>query len=104
MYTYVAAKKAAIIFRISASPFVVSSNPGISIRVTVLSSRVNGAASLTSAVHDSEPIPIRRLEPLARLINWRVSDELLDIISGCIRPTVVFPLPVAPMTLWRRLG
>ena len=68
--THVVAKKAAIVFKTSVSLFDVSSNPGVSIRVTALPSRVNSFASSTSVVHRSEPIPVRRFEPLARLINW----------------------------------
>ena len=79
--TYAVAKKAAIISKISESLFVVSSNPGVSMRVTLLPSRVNLSASLTSAVHDSKPIPTRRLELLARLMNWRRPDELLNVIA-----------------------
>ena len=68
-WTHAVAKKAAIIFKISVSLFEVSSNPGVSTRVTLVPSRVNLSVTLTSAVHDSKPIPVCRLEPLARLIN-----------------------------------
>ena len=71
MRAYVAARKDAIIFKMSVSLFVVSSNPGVSMRVTALPSRVNSSATWTSAVHDSKSIPVFRFEPLARLINWR---------------------------------
>ena len=64
--TYVVAKKAAIIFKL-----VVSLNPGVSMRVTAFPLRMNSFASLTSVVHDSNPVATRRSEPLARLINWR---------------------------------
>ena len=66
---HMVAKNAAMIFKISASLFSMLSNPGVSIRVTVLPPRVNLSESLTSAVHDSEFVPIRKVEPLARLIN-----------------------------------
>ena len=102
--TYAVAKKAAIISKMSESLFEVSSKPGVSMRVTLLPSRVNLSASWTSAVHDSKPVPTRRLEPLARLMNWRQSDEFLAIIVKHTLLTVDFPLPVAPMTLWQRLG
>ena len=69
MGPYVAARKAAMIFKISVSLFEVSSNPGVSMRVTTLPSRVNLPASWTSAVHDSNPVPTRKFDPLARLIN-----------------------------------
>ena len=68
---YVVAKKAAIIFKISVLFFVVSSNPGVSTRVTAFPSRMNSFANSTLAVHDSNPVPTRRSEPLARLINWK---------------------------------
>ena len=82
VYTHKVAKKAAIISKISASLFVVSSNPGVSMRITALPSRVNTSANLTSAVHDSKPIPTRRFEPLARLINWSHPSEFLVVITG----------------------
>ena len=100
MPTDAVAKKAAIIFKISTSLFEVSSNPGVSMRVTALPSRMNLSASWTSAVHDSKSIPIRRFEPLARLINWRQPSEFLVIITRHRTIlTDVFPLPVAPKTL-----
>ena len=98
--TYVVAKKAAIISKISESLFVVSLKPGVSMRITLLPSRVNLSASPTPAVHDSKPIPTRRLELLARLMNWRKLDEILFIIAKHTAHTVDFPHPVAPMTLW----
>ena len=45
--TYVVARKSAIILKISVSLFEVSSNPGVSMRVTTLLSRVNLSASWT---------------------------------------------------------
>ena len=103
MYTYVVARKVAIMFKTSVSLFEVSSNPGVSMRDTVLPSRVNLSANWTSAVHDSKSPPIcRRSEPVVRLMNWRQPGQFLVIISGCTLLTDVFPLPVAPMTLWRR--
>ena len=68
---HVVAKKAAMMFKISVSLFEVSSNAGVSMRITALPSRVNSFASSTSVVHRPEPIPVGRPEPLARLINWR---------------------------------
>ena len=70
MWTYVAAKKAAIISKISASLPKVSSNPGVSMRVTTLPPRVNSSAIWTSAVHDPQPVPTRKFEPLARFMNF----------------------------------
>ena len=69
MCTYVVSKKTAIFFKVSASLFEVSSNPGVSTRTTRLPSRVNLSASSTSVVHDFKFLPTRRLEPLARLMN-----------------------------------
>ena len=73
-HAYLAARKDVIIFKISVSLFVVSLNPGVSMKVTTLPSRVKSSASWTSAVHGSKPIPTGRFEPLARLINWRRPD------------------------------
>ena len=68
--THTLARKNAITFKVSASLFVVSSNPGMSMSVTALPPRVNSSATWTSAVHGSNPVPTGRFEPLARLINW----------------------------------
>ena len=70
MRTYLVAMKSAIILKISVSVFGVSSNPGVSIRVTSLPSIVNSFVSRTSSVHDPKPVESDRFEPLARLINW----------------------------------
>ena len=69
MCAYAVAKKAAIIFKTSVSLLEVSSNPGVSMRMTPLPSRVNISARWTSAVHDSNFTPTRRLERLARLTS-----------------------------------
>ena len=45
IYTYVVAKKLAIILKISVSLLVVSSNPGVSMSTTRLPSRSNSSAS-----------------------------------------------------------
>ena len=103
LLAYDVAKNAAINFKISVSLFVVSSNPGVSMRMTLRPSRLNRSASVTSAVHDSSSFPTRRPEPLARLMNWRQPGEFL-ITTRHMLLTDVFPLPVAPMTLWQRLG
>ena len=103
MCAHVVAKNATIIFIISASLFDVSSNPGVSTRETRLPSTVNSSVSWTSVVDDSKPIPTRRLEPLARLLNWSQPGEFLGILTGRALLTDVFPLPVAPMTLWQQL-
>ena len=100
-WTHVVAKKVAIVLKISVSLLEVSSNPGVSMRVTLLPSRVNLSATWTSSVHDSKPVPTRRFEPLARLINWRQLSEFLVITTKNPVLTEVFPLVVAPMTLWQ---
>lgn len=98
MYAYSVAKKSAIICKIPilSSEVEVSPNPGTSIRVTSLSSRVN-PVGWTSAV---EFDLASKLKPLARSINWRQLGEFLVIITGPTLLTDVFPLPAAPMTLW----
>ena len=90
---YVVAKKAAIIFKTSVSLLEVSSNPGVSMRITFLPSRVNSSASWTSAVHDSKLIPTRRFERLARLINWRDPSESPVIITDITCAYRCFPTP-----------
>ena len=63
MCAYAVAKKAAIIFKMSASFFEVSSNSGVSMRISLLPSRVNSFASwIETAVQDFKFIPIRRFE------------------------------------------
>ena len=69
MYAYTAAKKATTIFKTSSAPEG-KSDPGVSMRVTILPSRLNPSESCTPVMHDSEPIGSGRFEPLARLINW----------------------------------
>ena len=70
MCAHLLAKKPAIISKTSLSPEV-SPSPGISMRATLLSSRVNSSAGWTSAVLGPRRLPTGSLEPLARLINWR---------------------------------
>lgn len=48
---------------------LVSSNPGVSINVTVCPSRSNGLDVWMSAVQLSSPLPTTRSDPLARLMN-----------------------------------
>ena len=69
MFTHVVARKSEIIFKIFASLFEVSSNPGVLTNVTTIPSRVSSSTAWTSVVGDSEPVPICRFEPDARLIN-----------------------------------
>ena len=91
-------REAAIIFKMSLTSEG-SPNSGVSIRVTALPSRVNSSKGWILTVRGSEPIESDRFEPLVRLINWRQSSEFLVIIVKHALLTVVFPLPVAPMTL-----
>ena len=88
-----------IIFKISVSLFKVPSDTGVSMRIAALPSRVSSSATWTSAVGDSEPVSVCRLEPDARLITRSILGELLATINGSTPPTVVFPLPVVPMTV-----
>ena len=74
-------KKAAMSFKISVSLCVVSSNPGVSIRMTLRPSRVNTFASATSAVHDPKPLAIARFELLAILMNWEGAGQFLVITT-----------------------
>jgi len=73
VYAYLVDKKLAILANISASLIdsELSSNPGVSIRVTILPPRGNSFESSTSLVAESKVVPTRRSEPLARLMNWR---------------------------------
>jgi hypothetical protein len=59
----------AIILRMSASLLVVSSNPGVSIRVTCRPSNSKGSEVWTTLVQERRPFPTRRVDPLTRLIN-----------------------------------
>ena len=69
MWAYVLFKKGPIFFKISVSVVDELSNPGVSMRVTVLPSRANSSESWTSVVHNSESVATGRFEPLARLMN-----------------------------------
>ena len=71
MCVYMVARKEPIFFKIPVSILEVSSNPGVSMRITDLPLRANPSATWTSTVHASNPIPIGRFESLARLINWK---------------------------------
>lgn len=84
--------------RMSESLFVVSSNPGVSMRVTDRPSSSKAWAIWTTLVQDWRPLPILRFDPLARLMNYQ---ELTSAPFRCFQTvlTVVLPLPVAPMTL-----
>lgn len=76
--TYVLDRYAAMDERMSVSLRDVSSNPGVSIKVTMRPLRRNGLDVRTSDVQLSRPRPTGKLDPLARLMNcWNpmVSDE-----------------------------
>jgi hypothetical protein len=87
--------------RMSVSLRVVSSNPGVSIRVTRRPLTTNGREVRTSLVQLSRPRPTGRLDPLALLINYVCPPKIINVIvqgKGTVH-TVDLPLPVAPMTL-----
>lgn len=65
--------------KISVSLRFVSSNPGVSIKVTIFPFRMNGLEVITSLVQLWRPRPTGNLDPLARLTK------------------VDFPVPVAPI-------
>ena len=67
---HVVAKKTSIFFRTSVLLNEAPSNPGVSMRATLLLLRVSSSAIRTSAAHDFEFVPIARFERLARLMNW----------------------------------
>lgn len=48
-------------------------------RTHVRPSRVNGADGWTLLVHDSRPLPVGRLSPLAELMNYR---EVINTSGG----------------------
>jgi hypothetical protein len=106
--TYDVSRKSAMILRISVSLFVVSSNPGVSIKTTRCPSRWKAPAVCTASVQDCSPLLTARLDPLTRFTNCvnhggaRGRDGVSTL--GNARPsrnkrTVDFPVPVAPMTL-----
>lgn len=78
-------------FKTSVSVKDVSSNPGVSIKMICCRPIWKGNDVCTSLVQLSKPEPSRRLEPDARLMNWKgqVSGVVLtdnqpkDIPSSC---------------------
>src|SRR5258706_13238327 len=90
-----------MIRRISVSLLVVSSNPGVSINVTFRPSNSNGSETWTTFVQELSPFPMRNLDPLARFMNCEGRYVCLFYTQKLpnLRHTVVFPLPVAPITL-----
>lgn len=87
--------------RIFVSLRVVSSNPGVSIRVTTRPLITNGREVCTSLVQLSRPRPTGRSDPLALLINYAYSPKIINAAVQGKRTvrTIDLPLPVAPMTL-----
>lgn len=89
-----------MILRTSASDLDVSSNPGVSIRRTVVPATLKGSEYDTVSVQESRSSPITRLEPEARLMNFA---KAWDVSSSNNRSysilTVDFPTPVLPITL-----
>lgn len=70
--TYVTRRKSEINITISASLLTVSSNPGVSMNVTIRLSSMNGEPIWTSDVQDCRPSLTGSLESLARLMNCKV--------------------------------
>ncbi len=96
--THVVDRYRPIIFRTSVSEIVLSSNPGVSIRMTVRRAKVKSFDSVTSLVHEAKPWLVSKSEPLILLMNFtRVSE--IRRLENPTRLTVVFPDPVAPITL-----
>ena len=59
--------------RIWLSDWRVSSNPGVSIRVTVRPPKENGFEVWTDWVTEHKPSPVGREDPLTRLMNYKNS-------------------------------
>lgn len=90
---------------LSVSRRVVSSNPGVSIRITLWSSRENGLDSNTSDVQLFNPPLTDRVDPLTRLMNCNnpvLSKQMgrrIESRASMEVHTVDLPLPVVPITL-----
>ena len=66
---------------------VVSSNPGVSIRMTRRPSRWKAPASWTEFVQDRSPRPTLRSDPLTRLMNCVDQDEaMMSFVGNLPRP------------------
>src|SRR6267154_6350699 len=68
--TNIVCRYAAIIFSTSVSLFVVSSKPGVSMRMMRFPSKTNGFDICTSLVQLSSPMPTLNCEPDAALMNY----------------------------------
>ena len=96
MRTYAVAKGAAIISKTSISLFEVSSNPGISMRTTLLPSRVNSSARWTSVALEPKRVLTGSFEPLARLTNWGQLGWFLVIVTERCTAHRCFPASSRP--------
>lgn len=85
--------------RMSVSLLFVSSKPGVSKRVTRRPSMLNGWETWTWSVHDSRPSPTRRLDPLAKLMNYTYTQFGRHRYEADVVLTDDFPTPVGPITL-----
>jgi hypothetical protein len=66
----------------SVSLLVVSSNPGVSMRMIERPSISKGTAICTMFVQDLRPLPTRRFEPLTRLMNCNLFSVNAEITAA----------------------
>ena len=74
-----------------------SSKPGVSMRVTCTPSSSSSLDIPTSVVHDRKPLEVLRDDLLARLMNYESVNYFTK--KNLKKSTVVFPVPVEPITL-----
>lgn len=98
--TYAAEKNAAIFFKIAVSDSNVSSKPGVSTNVTILPDSSKVFEIWMADVQDFSPRLTAKFEPLSRLMNYATMNGKDCRSNGVNSPTVDFPDPVAPMTLY----
>ena len=79
------------------SLLVVSSNPGVSIKVTTRPSRLNGCATWTMLVQDLSPLPMCKFDPLARLMNYAVDEHGLVPSLKTLRVLLSFHSQLHPL-------
>ena len=84
----------------SESLFEVSSNPGVSMRVTDRPSNSKVWANWTVLVQDSSPPPTRRFEPLARFMNYRRPLYQLLLSSTGMSSPLFFRFLLLPWHWW----
>ena len=82
-FTYEDSRKAAMILRISVSLFVVSSNPGVSIKRIGCPSSRKMRDMCTAAVQDLRPSLTSRLDPLARFMNCSYQGRVSSFDDAC---------------------